>query len=325
MSELNIQPDDITGPVDNNKRLLIFGLKILVTVSMFLFLFSFIGFQETLNKINSLGIGSAIWILLLLTLQQLVSAMRWGIILKNIGEIYDYRRVAQMFMAGAIASSVLITSLAGLSVRVLLLSRSGTKIKQAIYSLAVEKFFASVTLLICFVAGMAVLTNTDSATPPDSFRFAMLIVLGALVVMGLGLIVLARFQFGKANELLDLIRGSVTQPKAFTIVLALSTFIVILGFYSVAIIASGLNVGVSLIALIAIQPGIAIMSALPLSLGGWGIREASMVAGLGLLGVASADALAISLTYGVLSLLATFVAAGVSMLFRVNAGKDRAQ
>jgi hypothetical protein len=46
-----------------------------------------------------------------------------------------------------------------------------------------------------------------------------------------------------------------------------------------------------------------------------------MVAGLGLLGVEAADALAISLTYGVLSILAAFVAAGVSMLIRVNAGK----
>ena len=325
MNKKNIQSDEVPNPSEKNKRLLALILKILATVSMFVFLFSFIGFQETLKKINSLGIGSAIWILLLLTLQQFVSALRWGFILSRIGEKYDSGRVAQMFMAGAIASSVLITSLAGLSIRVFLLSRSGTKVKRAIYSLVIEKFFAFGTLLICFIAGMAILTNTDSATPPDSFRFALQIVTGTLVLMGLGLILLARFKVGKANELLDMIRGSVTQPKVFSIVLLLSAFIVILGFYSVVIISNGLNVGVSLIALIAIQPGIAIMSSLPLSLGGWGVREASMVVGLGLLGVEAVDALAISLTYGMLSILATFVAAGASLLMRMSVGEGRMQ
>lgn len=317
------QSDELPGETGKNKRVIVFVLKLLVTVSLFLILFSYVGFQETLSKINDLGIVSAIWILLLLTLQQIVSAVRWGIILNRIGEKYDPIKIAQIFMAGAIASSVLITSLAGLSVRVLLLSRSGTRVKRAIYSLAIEKFFASGTLLICFVAGMAVLTNIDTASPPDNFRFALLIVLGALFLMGVGLIVLARLQFGKANELLDMIRGSVIRPKVFAIVLLLSTFIVVLGFYSVAVIANGLNIGVSLIALIAIQPGIAIMSALPLSLGGWGVREVSMVIGLGLLGVQAEDALAISLTYGVLSILATFVAAGGSLLMRVRTGEGR--
>ena len=316
MNEKNVNADEASTSAERNKRILILILKILVTASIFFILFSNIGFQETLRKINSLGIGSAVWILFILTFQQLVSAMRWGIILNNIGENYEFRKIAQMFLAGAIASSVLITTLAGLSVRVLLLSRSGTSIKRAIYSLAVEKFFASGTLLICFVAGMWVLTNLDSATPPESFRFAMLIVMGALAVIGLGLLLLSRLRFGQTYELLDMIRGTLAIPKVFIAVLLLSILIVILGFYSVAIIAIDLNINVSVIALIAIQPGIAIMSALPLSLGGWGVREASMVVGLGLLGVGAADALAISLTYGVLSILATFVAAGGSLLFR---------
>jgi hypothetical protein len=48
-----------------------------------------------------------------------------------------------------------------------------------------------------------------------------------------------------------------------------------------------------------------------------------MVIGLGLLGVKAEDALAISLTYGVLSILATFIAAGGSLLMRVRTGEGR--
>ncbi len=176
------------------------------------------------------------------------------------------------------------------------------------------------SLLICFVAGMAVLANIGGEIPPERFRLAMLIVLGALALMAMGLILLAKLRFEKANEFLDLVRSTVTDPAVFAIVLSLSAIIIVLGFYSVAAIANALNVEVSLITLIAIQPGIVIVSALPLSLGGWGVREASMVVGFGLIGVEAGDALAISLTYGLLGILATFIAAGASLLFRVRTG-----
>ena len=234
----NSQSNELSGTAERNKPVLIPVLKILVTVWIFMMLFSYIGFQETLKKINNLGVGSAIWILFILTLQQFVAAMRWHIILRRIGEAYGAGRVTQIFMAGAIANSVLINTLAGLSVRVLLLSRSGTKVKRALYGL----------------------------------------------------------------------------------VLALSMAIISLGFYSVGVIAMSLEVDISIIALMAIQPGIVIVSALPLSLGGWGVREASVVVGFGLLEVEAGDALAISLTYGLLGILATFIAAGASLLFRVRTG-----
>jgi hypothetical protein len=318
-----IQSNMVPDPAEKNKRFLFYILRILVTVSLFVILFSYIGVKETLDKIDSLGVVSAIMILLLLTLQQLASAIRWGIILHRIGEKYSPGQVAQIFMAGAIASSLLITSLAGISVRVLLLSRGGTRAKRAIYSIAFEKFFASGTLILCFVLGMGVLINIDSAIAPETLHLAMYVVLGILLLIIMGLPFLARLRMSFVNELLDMVRSAVTQPKVFAIVLLLSLIIISLGFLSVAIISFGLNVELSLIALIAIQPGIAIMSALPLSLGGWGVREVSMVFGLGLLGVAAKDALAISLTYGLLSILATLIAAGISMLIRVQTEEPR--
>jgi hypothetical protein len=53
-----------------------------------------------------------------------------------------------------------------------------------------------------------------------------------------------------------------------------------------------------------VAPAVMLAAALPVSLGGWGVREGAMVIALGLFGVATRDALALSVAYG-LVLLAT--------------------
>ena len=301
-------------------------LKILVTVTILALLFSYIGVQETLDNIYKMDIGTAIFALILLTIQQFVAALRWHIILKWMGEIHDLGKITQFFMIGSIANYFLFTSIAGLTTRALLLSRSGTSLKLAVYSLAIEKLFTAGTLLICFAVGLVVLFKIGVDIPHNTFLLAIFLAMGVLVLIAIGYLVFARFQFERMNELMGIVRSAIDQPGPSSGIVIVSMFIFAVGFYSKAVIAYDLNIGISLIAFIAIQPGIAFMSAFPVSLGGWGVREVSMVFGLGLLGVEAADALAISLAYGVLCVLSAFIAAGVSSLItrRTEEGQTNA-
>jgi uncharacterized membrane protein YbhN (UPF0104 family) len=45
-----------------------------------------------------------------------------------------------------------------------------------------------------------------------------------------------------------------------------------------------------------------LVSMAPISLAGWGVREGAMIVGLGLAGIVPADALAVSVAYGLLQL-----------------------
>jgi uncharacterized membrane protein YbhN (UPF0104 family) len=65
-------------------------------------------------------------------------------------------------------------------------------------------------------------------------------------------------------------------------------------------------------------PGTVLAMAIPLSLGGWGVRESSMVFGLASFGVPQAAALALSIGYGLVT-----VAAGVVGLCFWFAGSER--
>ncbi|MGI9420464.1 MAG: lysylphosphatidylglycerol synthase domain-containing protein, partial [Geminicoccaceae bacterium] len=66
-----------------------------------------------------------------------------------------------------------------------------------------------------------------------------------------------------------------------------------------------------LLLLLSVQPIIAVIASLPVSFGGWGVREGSMVVSLGILGVSAENALAISVLYGLTGVVATLLVAGL--------------
>jgi uncharacterized membrane protein YbhN (UPF0104 family) len=58
----------------------------------------------------------------------------------------------------------------------------------------------------------------------------------------------------------------------------------------------------------------------PISFAGWGVREGAMIVGLGLAGIAAADALAVSVAFGLLQVVLG-VPGGVLWLARRSAGR----
>ena len=67
---------------------------------------------------------------------------------------------------------------------------------------------------------------------------------------------------------------------------------------SVYAVAVAVGVDVSFTAIMIALPAVLLISSLPISLAGWGVREQSMVLALGAMGVAATDALAVSVLLG---------------------------
>jgi uncharacterized membrane protein YbhN (UPF0104 family) len=84
----------------------------------------------------------------------------------------------------------------------------------------------------------------------------------------------------------------------------------------VAAVAAALNAPVDLIALYALIPAALLIAMIPISFGGWGVREASFVHFLGFAGVAPSAALAISIVYGLTRVLIGAIGGVVWILAR---------
>jgi len=86
--------------------------------------------------------------------------------------------------------------------------------------------------------------------------------------------------------------------------------------FAVYLISCGLNVDLSLIDCVILMQPIALAVALPISVGGWGVRETAMIGLLGLVGVSSSAALSLSVQLGLLTIVATLPGAAFWLLHR---------
>ncbi|HEY0901963.1 MAG TPA: lysylphosphatidylglycerol synthase transmembrane domain-containing protein [Micavibrio sp.] len=91
-------------------------------------------------------------------------------------------------------------------------------------------------------------------------------------------------------------------------------------FISVYLIAISSGAHFSFIDLMTVLPVITLVASLPISFGGWGIREGAFVTGLGIIGVPMETAFIISVEIGVLTMVVTILA-GVPALMAMNLQK----
>ena len=80
-------------------------------------------------------------------------------------------------------------------------------------------------------------------------------------------------------------------------------------------LAQSQHLGVSLVDFAILMPAVMLLVALPISAGGWGVREGAIVAALALVGVGSAPALLLSVEFGLIGTLVS-LPGGVIWLFR---------
>jgi uncharacterized protein (TIRG00374 family) len=75
------------------------------------------------------------------------------------------------------------------------------------------------------------------------------------------------------------------------------------------VLAKAAGLDLSFLQLLAVVPGVLLLSYLPFSIGGWGIREGGMAVGLGLLNVPTSDAVFIGLALGSFGLVSALAGA----------------
>jgi glycosyltransferase 2 family protein len=102
-------------------------------------------------------------------------------------------------------------------------------------------------------------------------------------------------------------------------VLMLSLSIHLLSVVRVYSLSLALNASTSLLQCLVVVPPILLISAIPISVGGWGVREGALAAGFALVGATSEAGIATSITFGLTGLLIAAVAELVVPLIKVSA------
>lgn len=242
------------------------------------------------------------------TVQVAICALRWQAVLRAIGARIEFLRAAMLFSIGNFFGQILPGAVGGDAVRIVATRRAGLDLGTAINSVMLERaatLFALV--LLTTLAEPALLHRL--ADPPAIWLFPALTagaVIGLFFLAGLDRLPAPWRRWRLVRGFVQLAsdtRACFFTPKNVIPIL----FIALLGHVNLAmlvwVLAIGLGANVTLLDCLVLVPPVVLVATLPISIAGWGAREVAMITVFGLIGVPAAQATALSVLFGLSTLL----------------------
>jgi len=249
----------------------------------------------------------------LVAVQALIIGWRWHRIVVLLGGRLLPRDAVSWVFVGMFFNNALPTSIGGDAVRIWLLRKSGAPLALSFGSVAIERGTGIVILgLMVSACVPAVWVMLDGSAFGVALAWVGPTLLAGLIVAALAdKLVAGWIPRGVAEPLQWLgqeLRRLTMQPRALAELGGLGFAASFIGLLAAYLLGESLGLGIELPAYIALVGGAVLLSVLPISLGGWGVREVGMVALFGAVGASVEGALALSLLWGVLPLVVSLPA-----------------
>ncbi len=295
----------------SHKTRLILLAKFLISVAAIWYLVSGMDLGDMRNRL--LGISSKALLLagVLLFLQYVLCAFRWRQVLAAMGALLPWLTLLRVFVIGAFFNHTLPSSVGGDAVRVVMTRHAGLRWGAAFNGVMLERvaIVAAIPLVVLVVQPwfLPKLNGTMG-----TWMLAGIAVLTVGAIAGIGVLTLLehlpssirRWRVvagiaalgGDARRVfLDWRNG----PAIFAWSMAGHVNIAIIVF----VLGRGMDLDVTVVDCVVLVPLVLLATTIPLSIGGWGIREGAMVFGFGLVGVPEAGAFSLSVLTGLLSIV----------------------
>jgi hypothetical protein len=255
-------------------------------------------------------------------LQIALNTVRWRLILRHvIGADLPYRRLFGIYYASVFFTQVL-PSIGGDVVRVLYGRMLGSTSGRLIISVVLDRGVALAALLLVALLALPFLGPFDQG---HTVLRSTGVVAGGGLLAAYGGCLLVRAVRGASiweglpywiRDLAECGAWSLTSRTGLYGLIPLSALVHLLSIAAFFVTAHAVNVPLAVPVVLAVVPILLLVQVLPISIGGWGVREAAAVALLGMTGVDAASGLLVSIMFGVLLLLATLPGALFWLILR---------
>jgi uncharacterized protein (TIRG00374 family) len=247
-----------------------------------------------------------------------IHTQRWKIVLNCLGRDLRFVLAWKLVLIGYFFNQTLPSTVGGDAFRVWGAYRNGTRVGDAISSVIIDRVAALASLLLMILLGLRWLF--ELITVPTARWVVMLVLVGGALGMTL-LLSLARFasllgRWRLTRLLLPVATGARVvfgSGAATTQIVLLTIAGYAIASYAVHFLAQGLAIKLGFGDALLLIPLVTLVTVLPVSIAGWGLRESAMVVALGLVGVPAAAAFSLSVLYG-LVVMASGVPGGVIWL-----------
>jgi uncharacterized membrane protein YbhN (UPF0104 family) len=286
-------------------------IKAAVSALLLYFTLAAVNIGAVKDRFNSIDLRWIALGLLLLLLQLLLQAMRWAQITIRCGARLPTAQAFRFSMIAAFFNQTLPSSVGGDAIRIWLVGKQANW-RVAAYSVFLDRVIGVVGLAVLVVV---CLPWTLQLVHNPVGRAALLLIGWGCIAAGLVFIGLAwqrleilqrwsltRHLAAAATVALGILRS----PRPLGAIFSLSIVIHLLTALTAWCAARAVDADLSLLYALFLVPPVVLITVIPISIAGWGVREGAMVAAFGYAGLPPGDGLIVSLLFG-----ASFLVIGI--------------
>jgi len=297
------------------------GLRLLVLAALMALLFRLVDGGETLAALRNAGLAPLAAGVLLVQVQIVLSGVRWRITAKRLMVPLTLGTAVREYYVATFLNQVLPGGVAGDAVRAVRNRDTGAdgapRWRPVVRSVVLERAAGQIVFFAVAALGVLLAPALLSRTLPDALETAVALPIAVAALLGVG--VAAATRVGPAalrRALADLgpdIAEAFFARGVWATQIALSVVIVSSYIAVFALAGASLGADVPALAWITIAPLVLVSMLIPVSIGGWGVREGAAAALFPLAGVDASIGLAIAILYGLTSLAGSLP--GLALLF----------
>jgi len=295
------------------RRILLSTVKILISAALLYLALRKVDLHNLVSRLNIESVGWLGLAIAVLFFQIFIGVLRWREISAECGAPIGVRQGMRYNLIGTFFNQTLPSSIGGDAVRLWLVARNGAGWRAATYSIFVDRAIGLIALAIVIVASLP--WSYNLITDPAG-RSALLLVDFAALAAGLGFLAFGVLPFPWlktwwathhihacaviANRVIfSRERG----PKIAVLSLLVHVLAVVIAWCVVQSIAAPVKFG----EVFQLMPPVMLITMLPISIAGWGVREATMGLAFGYAGLMANEGINMSLLFGAVSFLVGIV------------------
>ncbi len=242
--------------------------------------------------------------LLIVQLQIVLSALRWQITAVRLGQGLSVPRAIQEYYLATLANLSLPGGVSGDAARIYR-NRYSAGAAASARSVVIERLAGQLALLLVAIIGWLLWPLLMHDATPEATARILLVALLLLTGLCMIAIILRRFAGAKVAALFDAMGTALhrvwVEDRQWQIQSLLSLAVVATYLAVFACSALALHQALPLGGIISVVPLVLLSMVIPLSIGGWGIREAVAVSLWPLMGLSVEAAIGTSVLYGLIS------------------------
>lgn len=293
-----------------NKNIIFVCLKILILFISVAYINKHINVETLFFTLKKVRLFPLFLCLIIILIQLLLTSYRWKKIAENLNSNLGYLIVLKIFWIGHFFSQFLPSSIGGDIIRVWMTSKHKISTLKSLSITLCDRFFGLLANIVIPIMTYLALNETVNIYIRNTIAiytiFIFILILFLIVYKRIFKSFLRRYQFLKRiNILIDDLEVMLTKPKTTIHITMLSILIQLGHVIMIYLISFSVGANLKFLYSLLLIPTILLVSMLPISYGGWGLREGAMIVGLGFFSIAKEDALTISIIFGFMQIISS--------------------